>query len=92
MQVTPPGIRKRDFFAGIGFEKGDHAIFSDALLDHGRLCDLIETSVVYECLRYRVEGLLVAPRPSDMTIRTVWQDEGDTVRLVTAYPIGRRSG
>ena len=85
----PFGASKARFFASAGFRIEGWQQLAQALLDHGRRCEVARTRETGFGKRYEVEGKLDCPDGRLRLVRTVWQMDDDEIapRLITAYPL-----
>ena len=83
------GASKARFYAGAGFRIEAWEQLAQALLDHGRMHDVVRTRDTGFGKRYEVEGKLDCPDGRRRLVRTVWQmdDQEIAPRLITAYPL-----
>ncbi len=83
------GASKARYFASFGFTAEAWEHLAAALLEHGRINDVVRVKETGFGPRYEVEGGLTAPDGRRPRIRSVWQvDEGQIApRLITAYPM-----
>jgi hypothetical protein len=89
----PEGGQKAAFFGRFGFERDGWQIFAASLLRHAAENPVVRESVTAHGTSYVVEGKLHCPDGRLPGVRAVWIiDRGsDVPRLVTAYPLTRRS-
>jgi hypothetical protein len=82
-------MSKAAFFVRFGFSVNEWEILADALVEHVRAFDVTRSERSPFGTRYIVEGIIHAPDGRDPLIRSVWfiEDDDDTPRLVTAYPL-----
>ncbi len=87
------GKHKAAFFTRFGFSAADWLELEAALLRHAATHDVTEIVPSPFGTRYVVDGIMVVPDGREPVVRAVWFIEtGGTVpRLVTAYPLERRS-
>lgn len=85
----PIGRSKARFFKALGFSASNLSELDKAIRD------LIQTQAVQQTIstaygtKYIINGMLKGDDKQGHLIRTVWiiEDEGESPRLVTAYPI-----
>ena len=87
------GRHKAAFFRRFGFAVDDWRVLAEALRAHVMEHEVARTSDSPHGIRYTVEGELTTPQGRRPLVRTVWVvDHGTEVpRLVSAYPLARRS-
>lgn len=93
----PDGRTKAAYFESFGFRVEAWQTLAEALLRHGALGDLVETTTTPFGVQYAVVGPLECPDGRRPTVRSVWEASPDDSgpgsepgygqpRLVTAYP------
>jgi hypothetical protein len=87
------GRHKAAFFRHFGFSVDDWQVLAEALRAHVMEHEVARTSDSPHGIRYTVEGELTTPQGRRPLVRTVWiVDHGTEIpRLVSAYPLARRS-
>lgn len=87
------GRGKAGFFSALGFQVSAWEALADALRQQARdnAVTLLENTPFGT--RYIIEGPLVAQNGRQLQVRTVWfiDEGGQAPRLVTAYPLKRRT-
>jgi uncharacterized protein DUF6883 len=89
----PFGRFKAAFFNGLGFSRTEPGLLASALIRHAGENEVAKAEDSPFGRRYIIEGVLIAPGGGKPMIRRVWFIEtGQSIpRLVTAYPLKRRS-
>jgi hypothetical protein len=87
-RAHPDGAGKAAFFERFGFSTAAWQVLRDALLEHAREHEVVETGTSDFGTRYTVEGPIRSPDGRDPRVRSVWFiDVGaPDPRLLTAYP------
>ena len=85
----PAGGSKAHFFLHFGFSATRWRELADALAQHARENEVIETEQTPHGVRYVVDGPLKAPDGRVLNIRCAWYIDGgsETPRFVTAHPL-----
>lgn len=85
------GRGKEKFFSAHGYRVDAWNVLAEALLEHVRTNDLVETERTPYGVRYVIEGDMIAPDGTKLLVRSVWfiENKATEPRFVTAYP-GRR--
>ena len=88
----PAGGSKAVFFLHFGFRVEDWRFLAEALLQHVRDNEVVESEETRHGTRYAVDGLLVSPDGAVLNVRSAWYiDPGSVVpRFVTAHPLPKR--
>jgi hypothetical protein len=86
------GRGKAGFFSAVGFEASAWERLVSALRQHAFDHPVSVTEDTPFGTRYVIEGALVSPTGKELQVRTVWfiDNEGQTPRFITAYPLKRR--
>lgn len=87
------GKSKATFFSAHGFDPQRWKDLDTALRQHAADNEVARQEKTMFGTRYVVDGGLKAPDGSLLNVRTVWfiDDDGETPRFVTAYPLRRRN-
>jgi hypothetical protein len=85
----PVGGSKASFFVRFGFGAESWRELADALLQHGRDNDVVQSQQTSHGTRYVVDGPLKAPNGTTLNIRTAWFIEPgqSSPRFITAHPL-----
>ncbi len=85
----PDGWSKERFFTRFGFTRSNWRVLADALVRHAAKNEVTQTEESPFGKRYVIEGIIEAPDQRTPLIRSVWfvEEQGDTPRFVTAYPL-----
>jgi hypothetical protein len=92
-EASEEGSSKAAFFARFGFSVAEWERLADALQVHAVENDVTRVLSSRHGNKYIVEGPLAAPDGREPFVRVVWIIEkgDDQPRLVTAYPMARKS-
>jgi hypothetical protein len=85
----PAGGSKASFFLRFGFRATDWRRLAEALLQHARDNEVVETEPTAHGIRYVVEGSMITPDGTSLNVRTAWyiSPDSDAPRFVTAHPL-----
>ena len=85
----PAGGSKAAFFLRFGFTVAEWRRLAEALLQHAREHEVVETEETPHGIRYVVDGELVAPDGTRLNVRSAWyiNPGGDAPRFVSAHPL-----
>jgi hypothetical protein len=85
----PAGGSKAGFFLRFGFTAEGWQHLAEALLQHGRMNDVVESQETVHGTRYIVDGPLAAPDGTRLNVRVAWyiHPGSDVPRFVTAHPL-----
>jgi uncharacterized protein DUF6883 len=85
----PVGGGKASFFLRFGFTQAGWKRLAEALLQHVRENEVVETEQTRYGQRYAVDGPLVAPDGTRLNVRSAWFIDADSnaPRFVTAHPL-----
>jgi hypothetical protein len=85
----PQGRHEAAFFMSLGFTREAWRILASALARHPREHEVSRIEDSRFGTRYVIEGTIEAPKGGESLVRTVWfiDLDGETPRLVTAYPL-----
>lgn len=85
------GWPKGRFLIGHGFSAADIGAVRQALLGLANNHDVAEAETTLFGIKYRIDGLILAPNGSTLRVGTVWQvDAGQQApRFVTMIPLPR---
>jgi hypothetical protein len=87
-RAHPDGAGKAAFYERFGFSADALEVLRDALLEHARQHEVVDTGTSDFGARFTVEGPLRSPDGRNPLERSVWFIDAGAVtpRLVTAYP------
>lgn len=87
----PAGGSKAAFFLRFGFTATEWRRLAEALLQHAREHNVVETEETPHGIRHVVEGPLTAPDGTRLNVRSAWymNPGGGAPRFVTAHPLPR---
>lgn len=85
----PTGGSKAWFFLRHGFTMSEWIRLAEALLQHAREHNVVETGQTLHGCRYVLDGPLTAPDGTRLNVRTAWfiSPGADAPRFVTAHPL-----
>lgn len=85
----PAGGSNAWFFLRFGFAVAEWRRLAEALLQHARENEVVETEQTRHGQRYAVDGPLIAPDGTILNVRSAWYIDavGDAPRFVTAHPL-----
>jgi hypothetical protein len=90
----PDGSSKARFFIAHGYAVEAWEILAAALKEHAQTFPVVRIEPSPFGKRYVVEGPLNTPDGRNPQVRAIWflEDNSDTPRLVTAYPLRTERG
>jgi hypothetical protein len=85
----PAGGSKASFFLRFGFTVAEWRRLADALLQHAREHEVVETEQTSHGTRFVVDGPLTAPDGTRLNVRCAWYIDsgGGAPRFVSAHPL-----
>ena len=85
----PVGGSKAAFFLRFGFTVAEWRRLAEALLQHARAHEVVETEETPHGIRFVVDGPLTAPDGTRLNVRSAWyiNPGGGAPRLVSAHPL-----
>ena len=85
------GKSKAAFFCAFGFSVQNWVTMSKALLRHAEENPVRERTETAYGVRYVIDGPMLAPDGSRLSVRSVWyiENEGEAPRFVTAHPLAK---
>lgn len=83
------GQHKARFFVRFGFTIENWELLAQALIQHAADHEVVNVLETPHGKHYVVEGILPTPTGESPNLRSVWaiDDEGESPRLITAYPL-----
>lgn len=87
----PAGGSKATFFLRHGFTVGDWQKLAEALLQHARENEVVETEETPHGCRYAIDGPLAGADGTRLNVRSAWyiNPHSEVPRFVTAHPLPR---
>jgi hypothetical protein len=85
----PAGGSKASFFLHFGFRPDEWRRLAEALQQHARENDVVESEEGEHGTRFVVDGMLPTPDGTVLNVRSAWYIDkgGTTPRFVTAHPL-----